>query len=30
MRCQHLRRALCFLSRFGAIIGLTFIDCRCD
>ncbi|EJL3955830.1 acetyltransferase, partial [Vibrio cholerae] len=26
MRCQPLRRALCFLSRFGAIIGLTFID----
>ncbi|TXY38345.1 GNAT family N-acetyltransferase, partial [Vibrio cholerae] len=24
MRCQPLRRALCFLSRFGAIIGLTF------
>ncbi len=30
MRCQPLRRALCFLSRFGAIIGLTFIDSRCD
>ncbi|TXY17172.1 acetyltransferase, partial [Vibrio cholerae] len=25
-----LKRALCFLSRFGAIIGLTFIDSRCD
>ncbi len=30
VRCSPLNAALCFLSRFGAIIGQTFIDSRCD
>ncbi|EKO3667585.1 acetyltransferase, partial [Vibrio metschnikovii] len=30
MRYSPLNAALCFLSRFGAIIGQTFIDSRCD